>query len=215
VELRDFFAIPNIVIDSGLWALMKRSEQSVYVVLCRYRNYKTNRCFPGIKTISKLSGVHRNNVCSALKQLCIYSLIGKKRAPRGLKFRNIYTIIMNPNIDPSTFPQKAEKECKQNRDEKTGKFRVCPQSAEKRTLPQDAEAVRPHKMEKKESKMKESLKKDSFLTKPHLTYSIKTLKELMSAKGKDWLIEELGSKGYTEDQINSSLKEIEKGVYRE
>lgn len=209
MELKDFFAVPNIVIDSGLWAAMKPSEKSVYGVLCRYRNYKTNRCFPGIKTISQKSGVHKNNVCSALKQLYIYDLVGKKRAPRGLKFRNIYTVRMNPNIDPSTFPQKAEKKCKQYRDKSSGKFRVCPQKAEADTFPQKAEAVRPQKVEKKESKMKESLKRDSASDKPFLTYSKKTLKDLMSAKGKGWLVEELRSKGHTEEQIKSSLKGIE------
>ena len=209
MELKDFFAVPHIVVDSGLWAAMKPSEQSVYVVLCRYRNYKTNRCFPGIKTISKLSGIHKNNVCSALKQLYIYGLVGKNRAPRGLKFRNIYTVRMNPNIDPFTFPQKAEKKCKQYRDKSSGKFRVCPQNAEDDTCPQNAEAVRPQNAEKKESKMKEGLKRYSANDKPLFTYSKKTLKDLISAKGKGWLVKELRSKGYAEEQIKSSLKGIE------
>lgn len=209
MEKKDFFVMPHAIIDSGLWSLMKPSEKAVYSVLCRYRNYKTGYCFPGIKLISEKSGIHKNRVCAAVQQLCVYGLIRKKRAPRGLKFRNIYNVILNPKLDPTTLPQNADKKCKDRYREKSGKFGVTPQNAEADTLPQNAEAVVPQKAEKKESKMKERGIRDSTKRAPQLTYSKETLKELLKIKGRDWLVKTLKSYGYTEDQINSSLKGIE------
>lgn len=203
----DFFAIPKIVIDSGLWALMKPSERAVYTVLCKYRNYNTDLCYPGIKSICGKSGVHKNKVCIAIKKLCVYGLIEKWTAPKSLKFRNIYRVIMNPELDPRTFPQKTEKKCKQNRDERSGKYVASLQNTETDTCPLNAEAVSPQKTEKKESKKKEKEKRDSKKTPLIFPFSKKTINEILKEKGKDWLVQNLRTKGYSEDQINSSINE--------
>jgi hypothetical protein len=190
---------------------MKPSEKAVYGVLCHHRNYNTNICFPSIETICKESGVHKNKVCAALQQLCVYGLIDKWRTSKKAKYKNSFRIIMKPNIDPSTFPQKTEKKCKQYRDKKSGKFGVCPQNTETDTCPQNAEAVHPQNTEKNENKMKESLTRDSIKQAPQLTFSTKTLKELRETKGDVWLKKILRSYGYSEDQIRKSLKEAKEG----
>jgi DNA-binding transcriptional MocR family regulator len=209
MEEQDFFIMPHVIVDSGLWAAMKPSERAVYGVLCHHRNYQTNICFPSIQKICQESGFHKNNVCSALQQLVVYGLIDKKRAPSGLKFRNIFRIKMKPNIDPATFPQKTEKKWKQHRDKKSGKFGVCPQNTETDTFPQNTEAVLPQKTEKNESKMKESLTRDSIKQAPPLTYSTKTLNELKKSKGDVWLKNALRARGYSEVQIRDAFKETE------
>ena len=118
---------------------------------------------------------------------------------------------MKPNIDPSTFPQKTEKKCKQYRDKKSGKFGVCPQNTETDTCPQKTEAVHPQNTEKNENKKKENLTRDSIKQAPQFTFSIKTLKELRETKGDIWLKKELKARGYSEDQIQKSLKQAEQG----
>ena len=207
MDRKDFGTIPHAVVDSGLWAKMKPSEKSVYIVLVRYANYNTGFCFPNIKTISEKARISKTHVCTALKQLVIYGLITKKRAPKGLKFRNIYNVISEPQIDLHTLPQKMEKKCERCRDDKTGKFKVRPQNVETDIGTQIVEAGCPQNVEKKERIEREG-NRDSINKPPTLSYSKETIKALLKAGQKEKVIETLLQRGYSEDEINVLLEEV-------
>lgn len=196
--------MPHVIISSGLWFHMRPVERSVYVVLCHFRNYKTNHCFPGIQTICDMSGYLKTSVCKALKKLVVYGIIRKTRAPRGLKFRNIYTIILDPKIDPNTFPTKSEKKYIHNIRNKKGKFKACPSKSETNTLPSKSEALRPSKPEKKENKYEIEGNRDSKKPPPY-QISLITLNALREEKGEDWVEEQLKSGKYAVES-ESSLK---------
>jgi len=121
---RDFFKTPNIVIDSRLLARMKPSEAKVYSVLSRFADYKTGSAFPSIVLICNLSGMNKNVVCKAIKRLEYFGLVKKYRAPKKFKYRNVYRVIRNPQIDSSIIPQKMEKGSTRIRG-KNGRWRVA------------------------------------------------------------------------------------------
>ena len=206
MENRDFFLIPRVIIDSGLWAAMCPAERSVYLVLCHYRNYKTNICFPSIRTICKNSGYHKNTVCKVLQQLVLYGLIEKKRAPQGLRFKNIYTIFLNPNLDPSFFPSKSEKKYKPRMRNEKGKFKASPINPETGTFPPKSESGSTINMEKKLSKFEIGGNRDSKKPLP-FTISLKTLKALKEEKGEEWVKKQLKSRKYTIEGDSSPKEE--------
>ena len=207
MERKDFGTIPHAVVDSGLWAKMKPSEKSVYIVLVRYANYKSHFCFPSIERIRQEAGISKTRVCGSLQQLVVYGLITKKRAPKGLNFRNVYRVIPEPKINLAIIPQKMEKKCKGYRDKNTGKFRVRPQNVETDIGPQIVEAGRPQNVEKKE-RIEIERNRDSLNKPPTLTYSKETIKEFLKAGQEKRVIETLLRRGYSEDEINVLLEEV-------
>ena len=106
---KDFFMVPNVIIKSGLWARMKPSERAVYQVLCYFAHPGSGWAYPSVAKISDLSGCSKDRVCLATRQLVVYGLITKKRAPRGFKFHMTYKVKKDPKIDSVSIPWNKEK----------------------------------------------------------------------------------------------------------
>ena len=72
----DLFAkLPIALIKSGLLAELKSASVVVYCVLLSYADFNTGRCFPGITTISTLSGLNRTTVMRSIKELEDWGLL--------------------------------------------------------------------------------------------------------------------------------------------
>jgi len=72
----DLFAkLPIALIKSGLLAELKSATVVVYCVLLSYADFNTGRCFPGIPTISTLSGLNRTTVMRSIKELEDWGLL--------------------------------------------------------------------------------------------------------------------------------------------
>jgi len=72
----DLFAkLPIALIKSGLLAELKSASVVVYCVLLSYADFNTGRCFPGIPTISTLSGLNRTTVMRSIKELEDWGLL--------------------------------------------------------------------------------------------------------------------------------------------
>lgn len=90
IESEKFFKVPNGIFEFSL----KPSEFMVYCCLCKFRNNRTNSCFPSRKTVAELCGVSVKTVDAALKQLCALGLIQKRKRQgrKGNFYSNKYTI---------------------------------------------------------------------------------------------------------------------------
>jgi DNA-binding transcriptional regulator YhcF (GntR family) len=72
----DLFAkLPIALIKSGFLAELKPASVVVYCVLLSYADFNTGRCFPGIPTISTLSGLNRTTVMRSIKELEDWGLL--------------------------------------------------------------------------------------------------------------------------------------------
>lgn len=199
---QNFFKIPHALIDSKLLARMKPSEIKVYLVIAKFANYKTSRAFPSIALICELTGMNKNVVCRAIKRLEHFGLIEKYRAPKGFKFRNVYNVLRDPEINPLIIPQKVEKKSTRFR-KKDGKWGVIPQNMETDTFPQNVELhTLPQNMEGKY--IERDLNRDSFNNKQHssLKISEKTIEEFRRLKGDKWLKKYLLDHGYSLGLLN-------------
>lgn len=97
IESEKFFKVPNGIFEFSL----KPSEFMVYCCLCKFRNNKTNSCFPSRKTVAELCGVSVKTVDAALKKLCALGLV-QKRKRQGRKdnfYSNEYTISLCPAVN--------------------------------------------------------------------------------------------------------------------
>lgn len=70
-----FAKLPIALIKSGLLAELKPSSVVVYNVLLSYADFNTGKCFPSIPTICTLSGLVRQTVIDALKELEDWGLV--------------------------------------------------------------------------------------------------------------------------------------------
>ncbi len=69
--------IDNEYFGKGYAAFFPKWATMVYLVLAKYANYRTQICYPSIKTIIRESGVsNRNSVVNAIKVLEAYKIIG-------------------------------------------------------------------------------------------------------------------------------------------
>lgn len=173
---RDFFKIPNEIVDSGLLAIMKPSEIKIYLTIAKFADYKSGRAFPSIALICKLSGMNRNVVCRATERLEYFGVIEKYRAPKAFNYRNVYRVIRRPQINPIIIPQKMEKGSTRPRG-KDGKWKSTklskkaegfPRNMETGTYPRKMELhIHPRNMESKEKERE--LKRDSMKNLGELT----------------------------------------------
>jgi hypothetical protein len=163
VRDKDFQKIPHVLIDAGVWAKLNRKQAKVYVALNRFADYKTGIAKPTVKTLVKLSGVHKNEIASTTLKLSMMGLIESYGTSRRFNYRIIYKVYKAADIDLDrvfrTIPQKTDKCRKKVARGKDGKFigspRVVdlgfPQSTEIPS-PQDLEArTIPQKVDKKEN----------------------------------------------------------------
>jgi predicted transcriptional regulator len=162
---KNFFMVPNAVIDSWLWSRMKQSEKSVYLVLCRFANPDSGLAYPSLETIAELTGSAKDTICKATKQLVIYGLITKKRASSNFNFRMIYRVIKEPEINKHIIPWKKDK-CKPKKDKKTGKFMLSPCSKDLDISPSSKDLdISPSSKEQK--KIKEELRRLTITSMSH------------------------------------------------
>lgn len=188
-----FLRVPREVVSSGMVRSMTPSTLKVYLILCNFAHYKTGTCFPSINKIRELSGVNKNAICSATRRLTELGLILKRRAPRAFKFKNVYTIIRAPEIDPSIVPQRMDKRGSKSRG-KGGRWTVVPESVGG-LIPESVESIiRPENMDTKEIEI-DLGNRDSFKRTP-LPISKKTIEEIKKVKGEDWIADRLRTGAY-------------------
>lgn len=74
--MEGYFKVPNKILDS---LELNGSDKLVYMVLSRYSNNKTKRCFPSVTTISKKARLSRRTTCRSLANLEQLNLIKIER----------------------------------------------------------------------------------------------------------------------------------------
>ena len=95
VVLENHFAmIPEWV----MYADISKSSVMVYLVLHRYANSKTGKCFPSRETIIDKARISKNTLDKSLKELVAIEAISisKRRVGPGLYASNLYTVKMHP-----------------------------------------------------------------------------------------------------------------------
>ena len=96
--------IDHEYLDSGYLKTFKPSVTMVYLVLARHANYHTQRCFPSIERMIRLTGVrNRNTVFQAIKMLEASGLIHVLRS-KG-RHSNRYTLLSTRGWQQSESPQ--------------------------------------------------------------------------------------------------------------
>jgi len=84
--------IDNEYLEKNYMAIFPKTVSLVYLVLAKYANYKTQRCFPSITTLMKESGIKRRNTAiDALKILEAHNLVFIWRSKGRLS--NEYTLL--------------------------------------------------------------------------------------------------------------------------
>jgi len=147
---KDFSKIYHLLVDTGILAKMSRQDIKIYLVLNRFANYKTGIAYPSVKTLSKLSGINKNDIRQTVDRLCSMGLIEATRAGERFSFRKTYRIVkkdsINPDLALSIIPTKTEK-CRYINRGKDGKFRPLPQNEELAITPKNAEDRNPKNSE--------------------------------------------------------------------
>lgn len=106
---KNFSKLYHEIIRNGLWAMLSSPAIRVYGVLLTYAHYETGWSYPTVKTISQLSGINKNLVFRAIRELELIGLIEKRKGERRFAFRNAYRIIAHPEIYPHLLPPETEK----------------------------------------------------------------------------------------------------------
>jgi len=194
---KDFSKLRHEIVDSGVLAGLSSAAIRVYLVILRYAHYETGLSYPTVEIISKLSGVNKNRIASATRELTLSGLIDKYRAGKKFGFRNCYRVIKHPKIAPDTIPENTDK-CKHFLRGEDGRFTPVPENREN-GIPQNRDDHIPLSMES-----------DTYPQK-------KDKKENLEINNRDKDLERAGSasacsKSQAEPALNSkkSLKNISK-----
>ena len=121
---KDFSKFPQTIVRSGLLAKLSNPAIRVYLVLLTYANYHTGLSFPLVKTITGLTGINKNLVYRALKELVASGLIEKSRGSKRYCHRNFYRVINMPQIFLDALPEKKRKPRKIQKGQR-GRFLSC------------------------------------------------------------------------------------------
>lgn len=70
-----YFNVQEILIDKGYWAIMGDIARSLYIVLCRYQDWKTRICWPSNAELCEATGKCLASVIKASKNLKELGLI--------------------------------------------------------------------------------------------------------------------------------------------
>jgi hypothetical protein len=74
------FFVPHNVLEEQKFISMSLSAQMLYIHLCRIKNrMRKNKFFRDINTLSRETGMHRNTICKAKKELIKSQYIGVER----------------------------------------------------------------------------------------------------------------------------------------
>ncbi len=128
---KDFSKFRHEIVDEGLLAHLSNGAVRVYLVILRHANYKTGLSYPTVKTICKESGVNKNLISSATRELVLNGLIDKVKTSKRFAFRNCYRTIKHPKAPPCTIPKNTDK-CRRYFQGKDGKFSEIPENTEHR-----------------------------------------------------------------------------------
>jgi hypothetical protein len=126
---KDFSKFRHEIVDEGLLAHLSNGAVRVYLVILRHANYETGLSFPTVKTICKESGVNKNLISSATRELVLNGLIDKVKTSKRFTFRNCYRTIKHPKAPPCTIPKNTDK-CRRYFQGKDGKFKPVPENTE-------------------------------------------------------------------------------------
>lgn len=106
---KNFSKFYHEIVKNGLWTRLSSPAIRVYGVLLTYAHYKTGWSYPTVKTITHLSGVNKNLVYKAIRELELTGLIEKIKARKRFGFRNGYRIIAHPEIYLHLLPVKTNR----------------------------------------------------------------------------------------------------------
>jgi hypothetical protein len=215
-ERKNFFMVQNIVVNSGTWASLSPSARSVYFVLARFAHPDSGLAYPGIKTISILSGFLKDSVCKATTELQERGLITKKQGSKRFHFKMTYRILREPDlcIIPSRSDKSRKKRVIPSRSDK-GRFETAkkaepsPSQSESCTVPSQSESCTvPSGSEKKNTykDIKKTYSRDDPST-PKKEISKVTLRELIKAKGFPWLKSYIEENDYPTHLLNELYEE--------
>ena len=122
---KNFSKFYHEIIKNGLWARLSNPAIQIYGVILIYAHYKTGWSYPTVKTLSLLSGVNKNLISRAIRELEHVGLIRKSKIRKKSYFRNGYQIIPHPAIFPHLLPVKIKKR-KSPLKGKDGRFKSVP-----------------------------------------------------------------------------------------
>ena len=105
---KDFSRLPRILVTSGLLTKLSNPAIRVYLVILTYANYQTGLSYPTVKTISRLSGINKNLISKALKELILSGLVEKYKGSERFRYRNYYRIIRMPGVNLYNIPGKKQ-----------------------------------------------------------------------------------------------------------
>jgi len=131
---KNFSKLYHEIVKNGLWARLSSPAIRVYGVLLTYAHYKTGWSYPTVKTITRLSGVNKNLVFRAIRELELTGLIEKRKARKKFGFRNGYLIISHPEIYPHLLPSREEKRKPPSKGN-DGRFTHCPSTVDNECPP--------------------------------------------------------------------------------
>jgi DNA-binding transcriptional MocR family regulator len=122
---KDFSKFYHEIVKNELLAELSSSAIRVYLVILVYAHYKTGWSYPTVKALSRLSGVNKNLISRAIRELESFGLIRKNKTKKKFFFRNGYQIVRHPLIFPHLLPVKINKR-KSPLKGKDGRFKAAP-----------------------------------------------------------------------------------------
>jgi len=126
---KDFSKFYHEIVRNGFLTGLSSSAIRVYLVLLVYANYETGWSYPTVKTISRLSGVDKNRISKATKELDSFGLITKSRAGKRFEYKNYYRIVKHPKGLFGICPENTDKRRQIFRG-KDGKFEPVPKNTD-------------------------------------------------------------------------------------
>ena len=126
---KNFSKLYHEIVKNGFLTGLSSSAIRVYLVLLVYANYETGWSYPTVKTISRLSGVDKNRISKATKELDSFGLITKSRAGKRFEYKNYYRIVKHPKGLFGICPENTDKRRQIFRG-KDGKFEPVPKNTD-------------------------------------------------------------------------------------
>lgn len=88
----NFTIIKNAVLENPN---IPATAKLVYILLCRFSNKNTGRCYPGHSTIANMLGMHRNSIPKAIEQLSELGLVTVERRKGTSHLYHIHNLHKN------------------------------------------------------------------------------------------------------------------------
>ncbi len=119
-----YLRIPIQVIDSGLIEFMNKTHYQTYLIIDSYKNSKTGRSWPSLKTIKREGKVSRTAAQQAIKDFLKWGLIKKAQVERkkGRGYKSVYVVIKEPDLKKPLKQRREKDSRKKQKRGKNGKF---------------------------------------------------------------------------------------------